>query len=352
MAPSKGLQLTVRGVGRIRFPITPATARKLCEVARPAPFGHRTKTLLDRRVRDTWEIASDDIEVDARIWSSALGECLVTIGRRLGLPDEGDLEAVPDKMLIYGKGQFFAPHQDSERADEMVASLVVVLPSAHAGGAVVVEHRGKKAVLRGAAGRAELALLAFYADCRHQVAAVTSGYRVVLTYGATRWGERGARAQPQRVLLDARRAAMVEQPARATRAPRLPPGPRVLAEEPRLGAAEGRRPSARGSAAERRRAPRVRGVPGVRHEWPLAKDRRRHVHGQIDSYGLPVSHVTQRRGSPHTLVLEKQRALFEREDAERAKWKALVAWLKKRRPAFVGAARASAAAPARTKGKR
>ncbi len=180
-APSKDLHLSVRGVGRIRFPVSPATARKLCEVARPAPFGQKTKTLLDRRVRDTWEIVAEDVELDARS-GSALGAHLVTIGRRLGLPDDGDLEAVPDKLLVYGPGQFFATHQDSERADDMVASLVVVLPSAHRGGAVVVEHRGKKVSLRGAAERTEVALLAFYADCRHQVAAVTSGYRVVLTY--------------------------------------------------------------------------------------------------------------------------------------------------------------------------
>jgi hypothetical protein len=35
-------------------------------------------------------------------------------------------------MLVYGKGQFFLPHQDSEKDDAMVGTLVVSLPSANA----------------------------------------------------------------------------------------------------------------------------------------------------------------------------------------------------------------------------
>ena len=56
-------------------------------------------------------------------------------------------------------------------------------------------------------------------------------------------------------------------------------------------------------------------------EWPLAKDRRAHVHGILDEHDLPVTHTTRREGSPYTLVLTKTSALFEREAAERAAWK-------------------------------
>ena len=47
--------------------------------------------------------------------------------------------------------------------------------------------------------------------------------------------------------------------------------------------------------------------------WPLAKERRRHIHGKIEGMGLPVTHETVRRGSPHTLVLTKTEDLFRRE---------------------------------------
>ena len=46
-------------------------------------------------------------------------------------------------MLVYGKGQFFLPHQDSEKDDSMVGTLVVSLPSHHTGGELVVSMPGR-----------------------------------------------------------------------------------------------------------------------------------------------------------------------------------------------------------------
>ena len=69
-------------------------------------------------------------------------------------------------------------------------------------------------------------------------------------------------------------------------------------------------------------------------EWPLAKDRRSHVHRQIDAYELPVNHVTRRVGSPHTLVLTKTRALFTRDAAEREARARDLAWLRENAKVF------------------
>ncbi len=86
-------------------------------------------------------------------------------------------------MLIYEKGQFFHAHQDSEKEDGMVATLVVALPCAHTGGSLVVDHAGvKKRVHTSRAANDKLTCIAFYADCHHEIKPVTSGYRVVLTY--------------------------------------------------------------------------------------------------------------------------------------------------------------------------
>lgn len=177
------LRIDVEGVGPIRFPITEVTARKLCAVARPAPYGRRDKTLHDVRVRDTWEIHGSQIEIDTRRWQRTLEPRLAIIRQRLGLPEGGELEAVLDKMLVYGPGQFFAPHQDSERADDMVATLVVELPSRHEGGAIIVQHHRETKIFCGAPqGPKDLWLLAFYADCHHEVRPVEAGYRISLTY--------------------------------------------------------------------------------------------------------------------------------------------------------------------------
>ncbi len=44
--------------------------------------------------------------------------------------------------------------------------------------------------------------------------------------------------------------------------------------------------------------------------WPLNKNRRMHIHRTIDEMRLPVSHQTQRTGSPHKLILKKTNELF------------------------------------------
>ena len=84
-------------------------------------------------------------------------------------------------MLVYTRGQFFAPHQDSEKDDRMVASLVVTLPGTFTGGSLVVTHRGEARNFP-RSSKDKLSFVAFYSDCRHEVRPVRSGHRVVLTY--------------------------------------------------------------------------------------------------------------------------------------------------------------------------
>ena len=174
------LHLDVRGVGPIPIPVPAMVARQLCSVARPARYGLRDQTLLDERVRDGWEIGKRQIKIDARRWRRTLDPQLVQIGRDLGLPGGCAFRAELHNMLVYGPGQFFAPHQDSEKADGMIGTLVVALPSVFKGGALVIEHHDEKVSYRGSPER--LSFVAFYADCHHEVRPVTHGYRVVLTY--------------------------------------------------------------------------------------------------------------------------------------------------------------------------
>lgn len=53
---------------------------------------------------------------------------------QLGLAEDTILRPHLHNLLIYGPGQFFKPHQDSEKLDGMVATLVIILPSPHIGG--------------------------------------------------------------------------------------------------------------------------------------------------------------------------------------------------------------------------
>lgn len=164
----------------MRFPVSPATARKLCAVARPARYGLRERTLQDTRVRDTWEIPAARVRAGGERWERALVAKLAKLQTALGLSADRALRAELHNLLIYAPGQFFAPHQDSEKKTGMVATLVVLLPSTFSGGELVVEHHGEQATHRGSGS--SLTFVAFYADCHHQVRPVKSGYRLALTY--------------------------------------------------------------------------------------------------------------------------------------------------------------------------
>jgi predicted 2-oxoglutarate/Fe(II)-dependent dioxygenase YbiX len=48
------------------------------------------------------------------------------------------------------------------------------------------------------------------------------------------------------------------------------------------------------------------------HRFRVRKDRRQHLHRQIDAHGCDMTHVTERKGSPQTLVCTKTRASYER----------------------------------------
>jgi len=184
-AKTDDLSLQVEGFGPARFPVTPAKARKLAGLGQPARFGRGEETLTDPEVRDTWEIPKHLVRAE---WSgAALKEILATVKEELGLPHAAQLTADLHSLLVYEPNQFFLAHQDSEKDDSMVGTLVVTLPSSYAGGELMVGHNEEWKAYRGS--KTALSLVAFYADCRHEVLRVTSGYRITLTYNLLLHGD-------------------------------------------------------------------------------------------------------------------------------------------------------------------
>ncbi len=179
-APPGDLRIDVTGLGTILLPVTAAQAKQLRLLARPARYGKGKDTLVDLRVRDTWEVPRSRVKIDKRRWANTLKPILGSVRDDLGLPETSLLTAELHSMLVYEPGQFFAAHQDSEKSDQMIGTLIVVLPSRSEGGEIVVEHQGLSVTYTGSAS--SLTFVAFYADTRHEVLPVTRGYRVVLTY--------------------------------------------------------------------------------------------------------------------------------------------------------------------------
>jgi hypothetical protein len=176
--PADDLHLEVKGVGRVRLPVSATATRKLCAAARPARHGFKDQTRLDPNVRDTWEIPKNRISIDQRRWKKTLGPALERIRGKLGLAETSRLKAELHNLLVYAPGQFFATHQDSEKSDDMIGTLVVSLPSRFTGGSFVIEHHDDK--LRVGGSDTKLTLVAFYADCRHEVRPIKQGHRSFL----------------------------------------------------------------------------------------------------------------------------------------------------------------------------
>jgi hypothetical protein len=87
-----------------------------------------------------------------------------------------------------GKGGFFKAHKDTPRAANMFGSLVLVFPCPHEGGSLILRHKGSEwsfdsasEVIK-AGSTSTVGFVAFFSDVEHEVAPVTSGHRLTLTY--------------------------------------------------------------------------------------------------------------------------------------------------------------------------
>jgi 2OG-Fe(II) oxygenase superfamily len=86
-------------------------------------------------------------------------------------------------LLLYESGGHFTPHRDTEKEDGMFGTLVIQLPSIFTGGDFSVQHEGEsKTFALSEKCDEELKYIAFYADCLHELHAVTSGVRICLVY--------------------------------------------------------------------------------------------------------------------------------------------------------------------------
>ncbi len=173
--------IDVDGIGRIAFPVLSSQVEKLVAIAEAAPYGRGEETVVDRDVRRTWQVNSARVRIGGRHWEKTLGELVDHVA--LGLGVSGPTEADFYKLLVYDAGSFFVGHRDTEKVPGMFATMVLVLPSAHAGGELVVKHAGREVTLDlHSEEPSEIGFAGFYADCVHEVRPVTTGSRLTLVY--------------------------------------------------------------------------------------------------------------------------------------------------------------------------
>jgi predicted 2-oxoglutarate/Fe(II)-dependent dioxygenase YbiX len=173
--------LDIDDVGRIAFPLLPDQAAQLVAIAEPAPYGRAEQTVVDCDIRRTWQIDPSRVRIGGHRWEKTLAELVAEASASLGVnePVAADLY----KLLVYDAGSFFVDHRDTEKVAGMFATMVLVLPSVHRGGELIVKHLDREVVLDPHPEEpSEIGFVAFFGDCVHEVRPVTAGYRLTLVY--------------------------------------------------------------------------------------------------------------------------------------------------------------------------
>ena len=187
--------IDVDDVGRIAFPLLPVQAERLVAIAEAAPYGRGAETVVDREIRKTWQIDSCKVRIGGRHWEKTLAELVAEAALGLGVNEP--VAADFYKLLLYDTGSFFVDHRDTEKVPGMFATMVLVLPSTHRGGELVIKHLGREVALDPRPEEpSEIGFAAFYADCVHEVRPVTAGYRLTLVYNLRFLGKRPALEAP------------------------------------------------------------------------------------------------------------------------------------------------------------
>lgn len=190
--PCKDIDIKINKLGILSNPISESQIQELISKAKPAKFGWKDQTILDENVRKTWEIKKNHINIPAKQWKKTFEPLLEKFKAQLGLPRNSKLKAELHNMLIYEPGCFFKTHQDSEKTNGMVASMVVILPTEYEGGDLIIHHKGETQSFTSSFSKVpKLSCIAFYADCHHEITKLISGYRVALTYNLILEGYNG-----------------------------------------------------------------------------------------------------------------------------------------------------------------
>jgi hypothetical protein len=199
-APAVLPGLEVQGMGPVALPLTAKQAKELKKHCEQAPYGKGEETLINTSVRRVWRMTPERFALTNPDWQAFLGQTLRTVQEELGLEGQ-KLESHLYDLLLYEPGSFFLPHRDGEKLDRMVATLVVVLPSSHRGGELVVRHDGEEQTIDFGAGddhSFRVHYAAFYADCEHEVRPLREGYRLCLVYNLTLAKAKKTIAAPRR----------------------------------------------------------------------------------------------------------------------------------------------------------
>jgi len=159
---------------------------KLLKIAPPAPFGHGSKTVYNKNVRDALQVKAEDFELlNFDLEKSGI---VSKIHDKLTPYDPDDLTAEQYSLNLYKENGHFHSHKDTPRSDKMVGTLLLFLPTRYSQGTLQVTHKGydKSFNFGNATEEDVLHWVAFFGDVDHSVSRMWSGVRMTVAYTINR----------------------------------------------------------------------------------------------------------------------------------------------------------------------
>lgn len=179
------LNVTVKGKDLNLFDLSSEDCDFLISIATRSLYGSFDKDVYDEKVRKSKEISSKDILFKSTEMNKPLLPLKLTnyLYQRLGI-DEESASLSFHSLNIYESGDFFDLHRDSVKETNMVATLVVTLPSFFIGGQLYFfeKENSNMYVDYYEILPTKVHATMFYSDVLHGVKEVTKGTKFSLVF--------------------------------------------------------------------------------------------------------------------------------------------------------------------------
>ncbi|THH13506.1 hypothetical protein EUX98_g9716, partial [Antrodiella citrinella] len=141
-APNPALEL--EDIGNVGLPLSERDAKIIKIHPTQAPFGMGERTVVDKSVRDTWELDAELVAFGNLDWEEFMAGVVKEVCTTLGVTVSASKPHYElYKLLLHETGSHFLPHVDTEKAE---CDVMV------------------------------------YTDVTHEIKPITSGYRLALAY--------------------------------------------------------------------------------------------------------------------------------------------------------------------------
>jgi len=150
-------------VGQLKLPLIESQAQDLIQVCNQASYGMNKTRIIDKHVRDSFELEPAQFEIKHPDWQPKINMLAQNAVNQMLETDEIEITAKLHKLLLYKKNGHFKRHQDNTSKDEhMFGTLIVQLPSEYTGGEFVTYYEKAKKIHDFGQSTGNLIFLAIY----------------------------------------------------------------------------------------------------------------------------------------------------------------------------------------------